>query len=367
MDNMDYENEPTVVKTMEETDEKCPQCGGIMEFHPATGGLKCPYCDFEKEIKQSSEKPERAQELDFASASNAENCNWGQEKKTVLCQSCGAETVYDALDISSTCPFCGSNQVMEAGDQNTIAPGGVVLFKISDQQASELFQKWIKKKFFCPKLAKESAKAKNFKGIYLPYWTFDSNTVTSYNGEYGRRRTVRRGDKTETVTDWYHTRGVHREFIDDELVCATTNQNRSMLRGIEPYNTADNKTYKPEYVAGFAAERYAVGLQDAWQTAKKSIASKLKRNVEQEIRTKNHADTTRNINMNTVYHDIKYKYLLLPVWMSSYKYNDKVYNFMVNGQTGKVSGKTPISVPKVIITVVAAIAIIVLLYLILGN
>ena len=124
MDNMGYENEPVIAKTMEETDKKCPQCGGIMEFHPATGGLKCPYCDYEQVIKQAEDVPQTAQELDFDSALNVENCNWGQEKKTVLCEACGAETIYDALEISSTCPFCGSNHVMEAADQNTLAPGG---------------------------------------------------------------------------------------------------------------------------------------------------------------------------------------------------------------------------------------------------
>ena len=51
-----------------------------------------------------------------------------------------------------------------------------------------------------------------------------------------------------------------------------------------------------------------------------------------------------------------------PSQVSNFKYNDKVYQFMVNGQTGKVAGKTPLSIPKIIITVVAIVAIIALLY-----
>ena len=173
-------------KTLEETDKKCPSCGGVMEFDPATGGLACPYCGHTEEIKREQEKPARAQELDFDKAEQTENCNWGAEKKTVICKACGAETVYDALEISGVCPFCGSNQVMEASDQKTMAPGGVVPFQVTDEKAATLFKNWIKKKWFCPKLAKESAKAKHFKGVYLPYWTFDAKTETEYRGEYER-------------------------------------------------------------------------------------------------------------------------------------------------------------------------------------
>ncbi|MBO5054742.1 MAG: TFIIB-type zinc ribbon-containing protein [Eubacterium sp.] len=345
-----------VVSTMEETDKKCPSCGGVMDFDPATGGLSCPYCGHVEMIEKKPSQPESAQELDFESAESVQNCNWGVEKKTVLCKACGAESVYDALEISAVCPFCGSNQVMEAGDKKTMAPGGVIPFQVTDEKASELFKRWIKKKWFCPKLARESAKAKNFKGVYLPYWTFDAKTTSEYKADYGKERKVRKGEETKTVVDWYPTGGVYKEAFDDELVCATTNHSQSMLNGIEPYNTAANKSYKPEYVAGFAAERYAVGLKEGWEMAKESIHFKLSDNIEKKIRKEEHADRIRNLRMTTKYRDITYKYLLLPVWISSYKYKDKVYQFMVNGQTGKVSGKIPISIPKVIITVAAAIA-----------
>lgn len=362
MSEFDTNLDARTVSTMEETDKKCPNCGGVMDFDPKTGGLLCPYCGHTQEIAAKTDEPKEAAELSFDTAENTENCNWGAEKKTVICKACGAESVYDALEISAVCPFCGSNQVMEAADQNTIAPGGVVPFQYSDKQAADLFQKWIKKKFFCPKLAKESAKAKHFKGIYLPYWTFDAQTDSTYRAEYGIERTVKENGEEKTVTDWYRCSGHHKEFFDDELVCATTNQNRSMLAGIEPFNTAENKAYKPEYVAGFAAERYAIGFKEGWEIAKKSIDSKLRRSIDDKIRDEHDADDTRNIQINSTFSNLTYKYLLLPVWLSSYKYKDKIYNFMVNGQTGKVSGKTPISIPKVIITVLGCIAVIALIY-----
>ena len=362
MSEFDTNLDTKTVSTMEETDKKCPSCGGVMDFDPQTGGLTCPYCGHTESIPVNEEEPGVAEELDLASADHVENCNWGAEKKTVICKACGAESVYDALEISAVCPFCGSNQVMEASDQKTMAPGGVVPFQITDKKASELFKAWIKRKWFCPKLAKESAKAKHFKGVYLPYWTFDAKTKSQYSGEYGKDKRVKGSDGAEhTETTWYPTKGQYAEDFDDELICATTNHNQSMLMGIEPFRTAENKAYKPEYVAGFAAERYAVGVKEAWEMAKDVIKGKLRDNISGKIRKEKDADHVRNLTVETVFSGLTYKYLLLPVWISSYKYKDKVYQFMVNGQTGKVSGKTPISIPKVIITIAGIILIIALI------
>lgn len=352
-----------IVETKEETDRKCPQCMGVMDFDPATGNLHCPYCGYEETIKTEKNTPKKAQELDFNTAEFTANKDWGVQTKTVLCKSCGAESIYDALQTSAVCPFCGSNQVMDQNDVDTIAPGGVVPFSISDKQASELFHKWIKKKFFCPKLAKNSAKPDRFKGIYLPYWTFDTQTYSTYSGEYGIDHTRKdRNGNTHVETEWHQTSGKYNEFIDDELVAATGDQDKHIMRALEPFDTAKNKAYKPEYIAGFAAERYSVGLKDAWAIAMKSIRSKLNNHVADKIRKDHRADRTRNVRLTTSFNNITYKYLLLPVWISNFKYNDKVYQFMVNGQTGKISGKTPISVPKVVITVIAIIVIIAILY-----
>ncbi len=359
------QSEPNIVDTLKETDRKCPQCAGIMSYDPSTGGTACPFCGYVEEIEADEELPESAEELDFESAEATANCNWGAEKKTVLCKSCGAESIYDALEVSSECPYCGSNQVMEAQGKNTLAPNGVVPFKITDDEASKLFKTWIKKKWFCPKLAKESARAGSFKGIYLPYWTYDAQTKTTYKAQFGKDRHVKNKEgETKTVTDWCRTSGVYTQFIDDELVLATNRHDTAMLKGLEPFHTADNKTYKPEFVAGFGAERYSVGLKEGWEKAKLSIQGKLRGAIQKKIRHEKNADHVKDLHMRTAYTNITYKYLMLPIWISSFKYNDKVYQFMVNGQTGKVSGKTPISVWKVVITIVAVLAILGILLLI---
>lgn len=354
-----YDNEEIkVVSTLKETDRKCPDCGGVMDFNPTTGGLRCPYCDHEEAIPSDSAKPQKAEEMDYFAAEKTANCDWGVEKKTVLCKSCGAESIYDSLQIASECPFCGSNQVMEASSLETMAPGGVVPFRITDKDAADLFLKWIRKKWFCPKVAKESAKPKKFLGSYLPYWTFDTDTTSEYSAKYGKDRHVRdKEGKTKIITDWYNTSGTYQERINDELIIASSTHDASILQGLEPFDTENNKAYKPEYVAGFAAQRYSVGLKQAWETAKQKILGKLQNNISDKVRHEKNADHVTNVSVSTTYRNITFKYLLLPIWAAHYKYKDKIYHFMVNGQTGKVSGKTPISVWKVLLTILMAVAV----------
>lgn len=346
--------------TREETDKKCVDCGGTMDYDPATGKMVCPYCGREETIV-IEDTEFVAEELDFNQISDANNCDWGTQTKKVICKSCGAQTVYSANEIANVCPYCGSNQVMEEKAENIMAPGGVIPFGISVQDASVRFKNWIGKKFFCPKLAKDSAKPKAFQGMYVPYWTFDANTRSQYTGQYGKRRTVKRGDKMVTETKWYHTSGRYNQSFDDILVCGASSQNQQLISGIEPYDTAKAVQYKPEYMAGFVAESYTVKVKDAWETAKNKMAQIIRSGIRRKIENENSAQDSRISTLNTSYSDITYKYLLLPVWISSFQYKDKVYHFMVNGQTGRVSGKTPLSAIKITLTVAAVIAVMLLL------
>ncbi len=358
--NIDSEgNAVEFEETLEQTDKKCPMCGGTLDFDPSSGALLCPYCGNIVEIKTEDDHARVAEELDFNAATLTENCDWGTEKRVVICKNCGAETVYAASAVAGECPYCGSNQVLEAGDENTMAPNGVCPFTVSEQSARAGFIRWIKGKLFCPSAAKKSAKAGKMKGVYLPYWTFDADTHSAYTARYGKVRTVRRGKETKTVVDWYNTAGTYDEFINDELICATEKHEQKLIDGVAPFDTDNSVEYKPEYIAGFASERYSLGLKAAWEKAKNFIKKKLASRIESHIKRRHAADRVDRLNINTVYSNIKYKYLMLPIWISSFTYNGKVYKFFVNGRTGKVSGRSPISPLRVSIAVLIGLAVVI--------
>jgi len=346
-------------ETLEQTDEKCPQCGGTLDFNPETGELICTYCGATVDIEDDEKT--RAEELDLSLAENAASRDWGAETRTVVCKNCGAETVYDAETVSGECPYCGSNQVMEAGGENIMAPGGVCPFTVTRATACERFASWLKGKLFCPRAAKKAAKAGKISGIYLPYWTFDSDTYSNYTARYGREHIVRRGKETKVVIRWYPTRGSYSTFINDELVAATENHDKKMLESIEPFDTENNLEYKPEYLAGFASERYAVGLSDAWLKAQAEIREKLAAEIRNEVCERHGTVHVDSVRFHTDHRNVTYKYLLLPVWMSSYTYKGKTYRFMVNGRSGRVGGKYPVSPLRVAIAVLLGISAVMLL------
>jgi len=136
---------------------------------------------------------------------------------------------------------------------------------------------------------------------------------------------------------------------------------------IKPFDTENSIPYKPEYVAGFISERYSVGLQKGWNIAKEDIESILHSEITDKIEEENDADDVRKLDMKIKYNDIKYKYLLLPIWLSSFKYKEKIYRFMVNGRTGKVGGRSPVSPARVALAIGIVIAIILLILKLSGN
>ena len=364
------ESEIRQTRTIKETDRKCPNCGAALQFDPVTGGLTCRFCEYKEEIRETIDEAgeeKKAEELDLFSETNTEGYDWGAKNKVVICKSCGAESIYDELQIADVCPYCGSNQVMQASeDVKTLAPGGVVPFRIDDKQAGNLFAKWIKGKFFCPKQAKESAKPEAFKGVYLPYWTYDADTDSKYSARYGiDRETKDRDGNTHKETDWHQTFGVYRKFFDDVLVFGSKRYEKDLMARIEPFDTAENKAYQPKYLEGFTAERYSIGLKDGWTAATEKMHKQIESDVREEVRRKYNADHVDQVQIETAFRKTTYKYLLLPVWMSAFTYKNKIYRFLVNGQSGKVGGKTPVSGIRVTLTIAIVIAAIVGLILLM--
>ncbi|MCQ2533381.1 MAG: hypothetical protein MJ172_02285 [Clostridia bacterium] len=351
-------NEVIQETTMDVTDKKCPQCGATIAFNPGTMSLSCEYCGYSKQLPKA-EAGEAVVEMDFKSAASRSSCEWGTQKKSVVCKMCGAEAIYDALETASNCPFCGSTSVMPVDNiEDVMSPGGIVPFEIDKKKAEEIFKSWLKGKLFAPKAAKESCEAKDFNGIYLPFWTYDCDTTSTYTARLG----FEYKDGEEKKIRWQNTSGVYQQFIDDEIVYASKKTISPELKAVSTFDFKKIQPYSPEIVAGFAAERYSVGLDEGWTNAQKTIKPKLSSALTSKLRKQHHADRVEQVKMSTSYDNITFKYLLAPIWMAAFKYNGVVYNIAVNGQTGRISGKSPVSTIRVIIAILIVLAIIGLIF-----
>lgn len=342
--------------TMDITDKKCPSCGSTIAFNPGTMSLHCSFCGYTKQLPKA-EAQSTIVELDFKTASARSSCEWGVQKKSIVCKQCGAESIYDALDTAAVCPFCGSSSVMPVDNvEGVMTPGGIVPFEIDKKKAEQLFKSWLKGKLFAPKAAKDSCEAKDFSGIYLPYWTYDCDTTSTYTAKLGFE--YRSGN--ETKVRWKNYSGIYQQFIDDEIVYASKKTSTPELKAVSNFDFKKIQPYSPEIVAGFAAERYSVGLDEGWNAAQVTIKPKLQSGLSDQLRKAYHPDRIGNINLSTSYDNITFKYLLAPVWMACFKYEGNVYNIAINGQTGRVAGKSPISKLRVAVAILIVLAILIL-------
>ena len=344
--------QPENVKNEKTDSFPCPSCGGNMVFNPETQSLECPYCNTKAEIKKQADD---IKEYDFFSAEESENNSWGNEKRVIKCDKCGAETVLDEDSTAQFCPFCGSSYIVKADKSAGIPPESVIPFKVSQGKAMECFKNWIRKRYLAPGALKNSYQSQRMSGMYIPCWTYDADTYSTYTaeaGEYyyttetdwveenGERKMV---TKQVRHTRWYFTSGDYSEYFNDILVNASNKIDDGLMSKLEPFNLSELVHYKPEFLSGFLAERYSISLKDGWNIAVNTVNSGIHSGVTSSI----HADEVRNLNIKTTYNEIKYKHILLPVWISAYTYKDKVYSFMINGQTGEVQGHSPLSPWKI--------------------
>ena len=322
----------------------CTGCGAKLSFSPGTTSLKCEFCGTANEI---AEDDSRIEELDLATYLKAlEGKQETVEDEHVRCDKCGAEQNLPASHFAAKCTFCGAAIVSKSYANRRIKPKSLVPFQLDRVRAQESFRKWIRSRWMAPRDLKRYAQTDaGLTGVYLPFWTFDCHTATDYTGQRGERR-----DKTTT---WYSVSGHIERFHDDVVVLASTSLPESLLGRISHWDTKALVPYQPEFVSGFQAEAYRIGLKDGWPIGKRMIDEQIRTLIRREIR----GDEQRIDSVRTQYSDLSFKHVLLPVWISAYRYRDKVYRFLVNGQTGEVTGESPISWWKVALLVILGLFI----------
>ncbi len=204
-------------------------------------------------------------------------------------------------------------------------------------------------------------------GVYLPYWTYDSQTTTGYTGQRGTYyyvdesyRDAQGNRRTRRVrkTKWSFTGGTVYVPFDDVLVPATRSLPRKLLDELEPWDLAALTPYAAAFLSGFIAERYAVDLEQGFTVAQERMAPSIRASICRDIG----GDDQRILSMRVQHANVRFKHFLLPLWISSFRYGDKVYRFLVNARTGEGVGERPYSVVKIALAVLLGIAMAVLLY-----
>jgi LSD1 subclass zinc finger protein len=352
----------------------CVSCGAKLAFAPGTRHLKCEFCGAENSI---AENDARVEELDFDAYLKAiEGKGETFEAETAKCEKCGAEQRLPDHHFAAQCGFCSAPIVAKTYAKRLVKPRAMVPFQLDRRRAQDEFRRWVKGLWLAPGELKRYAQSDAaMTGTYLPFWTYDCATASDYDGERGEdyytdESYTTRNAAGETVTqvrrvkhtNWFPASGHVEHFHDDVLVLASQSLPPTMRGAASAWNLKALVPYQAEFVSGYLAEAYQIGLCEGFPIAKDQIDATIYGLVRADIG----GDQQRVRNVSTRYTDVRFKHVLLPVWMSAYRFRNKTYRFLVNGQTGEVAGDSPISWQKVTWLVAAAIICFILI-LIFGS
>ncbi|MFC1996603.1 hypothetical protein ACFLXI_03210 [Chloroflexota bacterium] len=329
---------------------KCPQCGAETTFTPSSGGVTCTSCGYAQD-RQVEPVGRAAAEREFT-LENLELAarGWGTARTELHCESCGADISTSANDLSSNCPFCASNRVIaRVASQEFLRPRFLIPFKLDSKDCHPRVQKWLGIGWMHPTGLSQAAAATQFRGIYLPYWTFDAAIQANWRAEVGYERTERYYDnsskswKTRTCIEWRWESGHITQKPDDWLGIGTTRISKILLQRLYPFDMSALSTYEPDFLAGWQALNYDISLQDAWDTVKAEMREHARVGCRDRIKSSH----VRNFSMFADFENETWRYILLPVYAAAYRFEGKIYQVLVNGQTGKVTGQKPVAWWKV--------------------
>ncbi len=299
----------------------------------------------------------------------------GASPRIFRCENCGAEVQVDPSQRSYVCAFCESTYVIElpAGQVQRQRPEFVIGFAVTSEKAAQEFDAWIKRgSWFRPGDLRHAKVEERLRGVYLPFWSFSMLARARWSaqiGEYWYRTetytTTENGKtvtKTRTVreTEWWPLAGRYHRYYSGYLVSGSKGLPQRFADSIKPFQTASLKRYQPYFLAGWLAEEYSIE-RDA---AEKLCRGEFERWVHEHVQAFLPGDTSSGLACETAFSDINSDLILLPVYLLTYRYQDKLYRFLINGQTGRLYGEKPLSWQRIAVAVGIVLAILAIVVLI---
>ncbi|MBE5821059.1 MAG: DNA helicase PriA [Clostridiales bacterium] len=328
------------------TNHKCPNCEAGLPFNPEKGLWVCEYCKSEfteEELNSYTKKSEKKTTTRKKKEVNNENI---VEMDMYRCPSCGAEILTDENTTATFCVYCKNPAIIKERFKGEFNPDYIIPFKKTKQDAIEAFSRFSKGKLFTPDSFTDYNNIQEISSIYIPFWLYTCDVNGEINVDARKVRSWRSGDYRYTETSYYDVTRNGELIFDRVPTDGSTEFDDNIMDSIEPYDYSEMTEFNMSYLSGFLSEHYDVNKDDSFERAENRIKETTKNYLNNDI----HGYTSKTIaSSNITIDNLDAKYVLLPVWLLNTKYNDKIYTFALNGQTGKMVGNIPICKKKLII------------------
>ena len=336
---------------MEIKEYKCPNCGGTVKFDSSSQNLKCPFCDTEFAITALEDYQKElatAAKDSFGWEAEKAGKDWDAGELDELaqgsCPSCGAELLGDKNTVAMVCPCCGNAQIVQRRLTGVLKPDYVIPFKLEKKIAVEALKNFYQGKRLLPDLFKDENRVNSIQGLYVPFWLFDARAQGRIRYRASRIKIWSDSNYNYTKTDYY---SVVREGIMDFAkvpVDGSEKMDDSYMDALEPFNYAMLKDFQSGFLAGYIAEKYDVDAEKSRERAGRRVKASLE---EEFARSVTGYSSVRPESSVVNIEGGKVSYSMLPVWILNTKYRKENYQFIMNGESGRLVGRLPADPAKV--------------------
>jgi DNA-directed RNA polymerase subunit RPC12/RpoP len=288
----------------------------------------------------------------------------------IVCSSCGATILIEPLRRTARCPYCDSPSVVERPPTvDRPHPLFAIGFTVDRRRATESIRSWLRGKWLAPSGLRRAA-AERVEGIYLPAYLYSAAVDIEYSAKVGeayertkvdlsskRLRRVREIEYRDLV-------GRHASYVTDTVVTASRGLANAELEAIEPFDLAALVGYSPALLSGWIAEEPSLTRDDCLRLAREEVRRRAVGIIDGFLP----GDAHRGASCRTTLCEESADLILLPVWVFAVRHRagKPPVRLLVNGQTGKAGGRTPMSWSKLAM-IAAAIAGLAGLILLIGR
>lgn len=284
---------------------------------------------------------------------------------TFACGQCGAGLAFDGV-LTAACPYCASPSVVErppaAGQPE---PRFVVTFTGDAAHARRSLERWLGSRSWFADPALRRARIDDLRGIYVPAYLYSAVAHADFTAQiaehYTQTETRRKDDgttetRTVTRTEYRPLSGRHLSYVTDVVVSASKGLTHAELGAIEPYDFRTMRRYTPALITGWLAEEFS---RDADECRVATHAEALEQ-IGTKLRRFMPGDGFSDLHWRAAIHWEAMDPVLVPVWVFAVRYRDErpPLRVAINGQTGKIAGKVPLSWPRIIAALVTLAALI---------
>ena len=260
------------------------------------------------------------------------------------CSGCGASMSFDAGAAGLRCPFCGSVDMRQKEDARVLSPERVVPFRLRREEATAAMRRWLGRGFWRPGDLAQRAAVVEMTAVYVPYWVFRAQTHTYWTGDTNQTPPGARGD-------WFPLSGEHRGNYSGLLIGASGALTAQETSEIAPFDLATAVAPEEVDLENVTVEQFSIPRKYARPLARQGLEA----GEAQACQRAYVPGKARNVHVNVRIEQMAGEPVLLPVWIMAYRFRDRVFRFLVNGQSGKAAGQAPTSLAKVAVAVAVAV------------